>query len=71
MPIIAFPFFTALIISFILYQFIPTKTGTILAIIISAIGLIIGIALAIYISRKNNTVDFMARVSGSPDLDQS
>lgn len=67
--IIAFPFFTALIISFILYQFIPTKTGTILAIIISAIGLIIGIALAIYISRKNNTVDFMARVSASPDLD--
>ena len=67
--IIAFPFFTALIISFIVYQFIPTKTGTILAIIISAIGLIFGIALAIYISRKNNTVDFMARVSASPDLD--
>ena len=67
--IVASPLFFGLITGLIIYGFYPTTTGMILGIVVSVLGLVVGIFFATRIWKKRGTVDFISRVSASPELD--
>ncbi len=69
LQIVASPLIIGLIIGFFVYKNYPTKTGLIVSICISALGLITGIIVATRIWKKRGTVDFVSGISASPDLD--
>lgn len=69
LQIVASPLIVGLIIGFLVYKNYPTKTGFVIGISISTLGLIIGIIIATRIWKKRGTVDFISRVSASPELD--
>jgi hypothetical protein len=69
LQIVASPLFFGLIIGFVIYGIYPTTTGLILGIAVATLGLVIGIIFATKIWKKRGTVDFISRVSASPELD--
>ena len=69
LEIIASPFFIGAVIGFIVYLKYPTTTGLVVGILIATLSLIIGIILATRIWKKRGTVEFISRISASPELD--
>ena len=69
LEIVASPLFVGLIIGFLVYLKYPTLVGLIVGISIATLGLIIGIILATRIWRKRGTVEFISRISATPELD--
>ncbi|HVX25152.1 MAG TPA: hypothetical protein VHB70_02325 [Parafilimonas sp.] len=70
LQIVASPLIVGLVISFFVYKNNPNKTGLIWSILISAVSLIIGIIIATRIGKKHGTVDFVSKISSSPDFDK-
>ena len=69
LQIVLFPFFIASVIGFFVYTSNPNITRFILGIFIAFIGLIAGIIWATRIWKKKGTINFISRVSASPELD--
>jgi hypothetical protein len=70
LQIVASPLFIGIVIGFIVYYNIPGITGLVLGIVISAIGLIIGIVWAARVWKKRGTVEFISEIKSSPDFDK-
>ena len=68
LQILASPLIIGIIIGFIVYLKLPTTTGHVIGISISTLGLIIGIIFATRIWKKHGIVNFISRVSASPEL---
>ena len=69
LQIVASPLFFGVILGLIVYGIYPTTLGLNLGIAIATLGLTIGIIFATRIWKKRGTVDFISRVSASPELD--
>jgi hypothetical protein len=69
LQIVFSPLFFGVIIGFIIYGVYPTTTGLVFGIAIAVLGLIVGIIFAARVWKKRGTVDFISRVSASPELD--
>lgn len=69
LQIVASPLFFGLIIGLVIYGIYPTNIGLILGVAVATLGLVIGIIFATKIWKKRGTVDFISRVSASPELD--
>ena len=69
LQIVFSPLFFGVIAGLIVYGIYPTTAGLIIGIVIAALGLTIGIIFATRVWRKQGTVDFISRVSASPELD--
>ena len=67
--IVASPLIVGVIMGFLVYLKYPTTTGLAVGILIATLSLIIGIIFATRIWKKSGTVDFISRVSASPELD--
>ena len=67
--IVASPLFFGLIIGLVIYGIYPTTTGLIFGIAVATLGLLAGIIFATRVWKKRGTVDFISRVSASPELD--
>jgi hypothetical protein len=68
LQIVASPLFFGLIIGLVVYGIYPTTIGLILGIAVATLGLVVGIIFATKIWKKRGTVDFISRVSASPEL---
>ncbi len=69
MQIVASPLFLGLVIGLAVYGIYQSATGLVVGIVIAALGLTVGIVFATKIWKKRGTVDFVSRVSASPELD--
>ena len=69
LQIVCSPLFFGVVPGLIVYGFYPTTTGLFLGIAIAVAGLTAGIIFATRIWKKRGTVDFISRVSASPELD--
>ena len=69
LQIVASPLFFGLILGLVVYGIFPNTVGLIFGIAIATLGLTLGIIFATRIWKKRGTVDFISRVSASPDLD--
>lgn len=69
LQIVSSPLLFGVIAGFIIYRIYPGTTGLILGIIIAFSGLIAGVIFATRVWKKRGTVDFISRVSASPELD--
>jgi hypothetical protein len=67
--IVFFPLLLAGITGFFIYISNPTTTRLIIGIGITLIGLVAGIIFATKIWKKKGTINFISRVSASPELD--
>ncbi|NLO70027.1 MAG: hypothetical protein GX102_03595 [Porphyromonadaceae bacterium] len=71
LQIMASPFFIGLLIGSIVYFPNQTTTTLIIGLIISLVGLVIGIILATKIYKsKNGTIWFLSRTIATPELDK-
>ncbi|MGC4103769.1 hypothetical protein [Ferruginibacter sp.] len=69
LQIVFSPLFFGCVFGLIVYGIYPTTTGLVVGILIAALGLIAGIIFATRVWKKKGTVDFISRVSASPELD--
>lgn len=69
LQIVFSPLFFGVVLGLIVYGIYPTTTGLVLGIAIAVLGLTVGIIFATGIWKKQGTVDFISRVSASPELD--
>ena len=69
LQIVFSPLLLAGILGFFIYTSNPSTTRLILGIGVAIIGLVLGIILATRIWRKRGTINFISRVSASPELD--
>ena len=69
LQIVFSPLFFGLVLGLIVYGIYPTTTGLFVGIAIAVLGLTVGIIFATRIWKKRGTVDFISRVSASPELD--
>jgi hypothetical protein len=70
LQIVASPFLAGVIIGGTVYLVKRDTVGLSIGIIIALIGLITGIILATRVWRKRGTVNFMSRLSATPQLDE-
>jgi uncharacterized membrane protein YjjP (DUF1212 family) len=70
LQIVASPFLAGLVIGGIVYLPKGDIVGLSIGIIIALIGLITGIILATRVWRKKGTVNFMSRLSATPELEE-
>lgn len=69
LQIVFSPLFFGVVLGLIVYGIYPTTTGLVLGIAIAVLGLPVGIIFATRVWEKRGTVDFISRVSASPELD--
>ena len=62
------PLIIGLLISIIVYKNHPTKVGAMIGILITVLGLIVGIIWATKVWKKQGTVEFMSKVSSNSEL---
>lgn len=67
--IVLSPLLIGLFIGAIIYFSMQDSLGLVLGIGVTSLGLIIGIVFATRVWRKKGTVNFMSRISASPELD--
>jgi hypothetical protein len=70
LQIVVSPLLIGIVIGFIIYYCMPDLTGLVLGIVISAVGLIIGIIWASRVWKRRGTVEFMSEILSSPDFDK-
>ena len=63
------PLLVGCIIGFVIYGLTKTKTGLVLWIICTLIGLGLGIKWATHVWKTMGTMNFVSRIDASPDLD--
>ena len=64
------PFLAGVIVSAIIYFSNPNTLTLIFAIIIFALGVVIGIKLASKITKKHGAINFISNTSATPELDK-
>ena len=69
LQIVASPLFVGVIIGGLIYLSNPTNLRLLIGISIAIIGLLVGIIWATRIWKKSGTVNFVSRISASPELD--
>jgi ABC-type uncharacterized transport system permease subunit len=69
LQIVCSPLLVGVALGFIVYGIYPTTTGLITGVAIAVFGLTVGIIFATRIWKKKGTVDFISRISASPELD--
>lgn len=69
MQIVFSTLFFGVVLGLIVYGIYPTTAGLVSGIVIAVLGLTAGIIFATRIWKKQGTVDFISKVSGSPELD--
>jgi hypothetical protein len=69
LQIVFSPLFFGVVLGLIVYGIYPTTTGLVLGIAIAVLGLTVGIIFATRVWKKRGAVDFISRVSASPELD--
>jgi hypothetical protein len=68
--IVASPLLIGVILGGIVYLNIQTTAGLVLGLIIAAVGLVAGIIWATNRWKKGGTLNFLSRVSATPDIDK-
>jgi small basic protein len=68
LQIVVSPLLIGIVIGLIIYYNIPSKTGLVLAVAVSAAGLITGVIWACGVWKKRETVEFISEIHSSPDL---
>lgn len=68
LQIAAAPSIPGFLIGFAVFKIYLRTTGIIVGISISVLGLIYGIILAEKVRRKKGTIDFISRISATPEL---
>ena len=69
--IVLSPTLIGIAFGFVIYLNFPNLTGTIIGILIAVIGLIFGIVLATKKFKTTGTIDFLSRISATPELDNA
>ena len=69
LQIVFSPLFFGVVLGLMVYGIYPTTTGLVLGIALAVLGLTVGIIFATRVWKKRGTVDFISRVSASPELD--
>ncbi len=69
LQIVASPALIGLVIAFIIYSKYASTAGLIMSIIVAVAGLTIGIVLATKIWKRKGTVNFMAKISTTPEIE--
>ena len=69
LQIVFSPLFFGVVLGLKVYGIYPTTTGLVLGIALAVLGLTVGIIFATRVWKKRGTVDFISRVSASPELD--
>lgn len=64
-------FFLGLGLGFVFYYYKPDMAGLIIGAFIAAVGLAIGIYLAIRVSKKVGASEFMSEINSTSDIDES
>ncbi|TRX38287.1 hypothetical protein [Flavobacterium restrictum] len=67
--IVLSPTLIGIAFGFGIYHKFPNLTGTLIGILIAVIGLIIGIVLATKKFKTTGTINFLSRISATPELD--
>ena len=67
--IVASPLILGVIIGFIVYCNIDGSNGILIGISIASLGLIIGVIWATRVWKKKGTIDFLSKLSATPELD--
>jgi len=70
LEIVASPLIIGGVIGFFVYAKYPTTVGLVIGISVAGLGLIIGIVIATRIWKKGGTVEFISRISASPELNK-
>lgn len=68
--IVASPLLLGLLMGFIVYLVKPDTIGIIIGISIAAFGLIIGMIWATRVWKRKGTIEFISKVSATPELDK-
>jgi hypothetical protein len=71
LQIVASPFLIGLIVGFLIYVSEPNSTRLFTGIAVAVVGLIIGIIWATRVWTKQGTINFVSRISATPELDRS
>lgn len=69
LQIVLSPLLFGLATAIVIYGFYPTTAGLVIAIGVVLFALIIGIIFATRIWKKQGTINFVSRVSATPELD--
>ena len=69
LQIVFSPLFFGVVLGLMVYGIYPTTTGLVLGIALAVLGLTVGMIFATRVWKKRGTVDFISRVSASPELD--
>jgi disulfide bond formation protein DsbB len=69
LQIVASPLLAGLLIAAYIYFSNPTDLRLFIAISVALLGLILGIVLATRIWKKQGTMNFVSRISATPELD--
>lgn len=69
LQIVFSPLFFGVVLGLMVYGIYPTTTGLFLGIAFTILGLTVGIIFATRVWKKQGTVNFISRVSASPELD--
>ena len=67
--IVASPFLIGSVVGFVVYLANPDVIGIVIGISIASLGLIIGITWATRAWKRKGTIEFISRVSATPELD--
>jgi hypothetical protein len=70
LQIVASPLLIGLLIGFIVYLTKPDTTGIVIGISIAALGLVIGIIWATRVWKRKGTIEFISKISATPELDK-
>ncbi len=70
LKIVASPFLIGILIGGIVYYNFENRFGLIIGILLSLLGLIVGIIWATRIWKKQGTTQFLSRVIATPELDK-
>jgi hypothetical protein len=70
LQIVASPLLIGLIVGAIIYVSKPSKTSLVIGIVLTCIGLLIGIRWATKQWKGKGTTWFMSRINATPDLDE-
>ena len=69
LQIVASPSLIGIVTGFIVYLAMPDFSGAIIGISIAALGLIVGITWATRVWKRKGTIEYVSRLSATPELD--
>jgi chromate transport protein ChrA len=70
LQIVLSPTLLGIVFGFGIYHYFPNQNGMVLGMVSAIIGLIIGIIWATVKYKTTGTIEFLSRISSTPDLDK-